>query len=94
VRDQVKRTVGASGEPPHAVILDIGANGTLDITSSETLTALATTLHSAGVDFALAEVHAPVLEVARRSGLIEALGDSRVFGTVGEAVRALDGAGR
>ena len=52
---------------------------------------LVATLRSAGVDFALADVRTPVIEMARRSGLLDALGEDRVFHTVDEAVRALSG---
>jgi hypothetical protein len=34
-------------------------------------------------------VRAPVIEIARRTGLLDALGENRVFHTIDEAVRAL-----
>ena len=46
-------------------------------------------LHAAGIDIALAEVRLPVLTMARRSGLLDALGEDRVFHTIQEAVGAL-----
>ena len=61
----------------------MGANGDrLDITGAETLTQLVTELHAAGIDFALAEVRLPVLAMARRSGLLDALGEERIFNTI------------
>ena len=81
--------MGASDPIPRAVILDIGASGDLDVTSAETLTLLATTLHAGSVDLALAEVRLPVLEMARRSGLLDAVGEAHVFRTIAEAVDAL-----
>jgi sulfate permease, SulP family len=90
VRDRVKALVGAADPTPRAVILDGGANGDeLDITAAEALTQLVTELHGAGVDVALAEVRLPVRDMARRSGLLEALGEDRIFHTIQEAVDAL-----
>jgi len=71
------------------VILDLGANGQLDITSAEMLGELVMVLRSAGVDVVLAEVRTPVVEMAGRTGLLEALGDGHVFRTVDEAAQAL-----
>jgi MFS superfamily sulfate permease-like transporter len=72
------------------VILDAGANGDdLDITAAEDLTALVVDLHAAGVDFAIAEVRHPVREMARRSTLLEALGEDRIFHSIQDAVEAL-----
>lgn len=89
VRDRVKSLVGASDPPPKAVILDLGANGQLDITSAEMLDDLVKVLRSAGVDLVMAELRAPVLEMADRTGLLDTLGDDHVFHTVDEAIHAL-----
>lgn len=89
VGEQVKALVGSAQPTPRAVILDIGANSDLDITSAEMLRALTGTLHAAGIEFALAEAHTHVREMARRSGLLRRLGPENVFRTVDEAVEAL-----
>jgi sulfate permease, SulP family len=89
VRDQVKTLVGASHPVPHAVVLEGGAIHRLDITSAEMLSQLTSDLHGAGVDFALADVRLPVIEMARRSGLLDLLGHERVFVTIDEAVQTL-----
>jgi sulfate permease, SulP family len=89
VADRIKAFAGA-GEPlPRAVILDIGANGRLDITSCEKLAELVAELRSAGIDFALAEVRAPAIEHARRAGVLGDIGEDRVFHTIDEAVDTL-----
>jgi sulfate permease, SulP family len=93
VRDRVKWLVGDAESTPSAVVLDIGANGQLDITSAEMLTQLAGTLRGAGVDLALAEVHAPVLEAATAAGVLDTLGADHVFHTLDEAAQALSPAG-
>lgn len=89
VRDRVKVLVGASDPLPRAVILEPSAQDGLDITSAEMLKELIATLRSAGTDFALADARQPVVEMARRTGLLETLGEDRVFLTVADAVRAL-----
>ena len=89
VRDEIKALVGAFDPPPGAVVLDAGANDRLDVTSADMLTTLVSTMHSAGIDVALADVRQPVIRMARRSGLAKRLGDDRIFHTIDEAVQAL-----
>jgi sulfate permease, SulP family len=89
VRDQIKYLVGASNPLPRAVILEPTAGDGLDLTSVEMLEHLATTLHAAGIDFALADLRQPVIETARRTGLLETLGEDHIFHTVDEAVQSL-----
>jgi sulfate permease, SulP family len=91
VCDTVKELVGAGKPTPHAVVLDAGANSDLDITSAESLGELVKTLRSAGVDFAIAEIRQPVLEAARRTGLLDVIGSDRCFHTIDEAVWSLGG---
>jgi sulfate permease, SulP family len=94
VREHIKKLVGAADPIPRAVILDMGANGDqLDITGAETLTQLITELRGAAVDLALVEMRLPVRQMARRSGLLETLGEDRIFKTIREAAEALAHAG-
>jgi MFS superfamily sulfate permease-like transporter len=89
VRDRVKYLVGASDPLPKVVILELLANPALDITSTEMLEQLTTTLRSAGIDVALADLRQPVIDMATRTGLLETLGKDRIFLTVDDAVRTL-----
>ena len=89
VRDRVKTLVGMAVPPPSALIIDLGSNERLDITSAEMLTGLVDTMHSAGIDVALADVRQPVIRMAQRSGLAKRLGENRIFHTIDEAVHAL-----
>lgn len=86
---RIKQLVGEVDPTPAAVILEAGGTDRLDITSAELLGQLVADLHSAGVDLALADVHAPVVRMARRSGLLDQLSEDRVFHSVDEAVEAL-----
>jgi sulfate permease, SulP family len=89
-RDSIKKLVGADDPLPRAVIIDTGANDSLDVTSADMLEALITELRSAGIDLALAEVRHDVTDMARRSRLLELLGKDRIFDTVEEAVTTLE----
>jgi sulfate permease, SulP family len=89
VRDRIKTLVGACDPVPHAVILDAGAIHRLDITSAEMLTQLTSDLRAAGVDFALADVRLPIIDMARRAGLLTALGQDHVFATIDDAAETL-----
>jgi len=89
VVEAVKRLAGASDPLPRAIVLDFSPNSNLDITSSEKLGELVTALRSAGIDFAVAELRRPTREAARRSGVLEAIGEDHVFHTIDEAVVAL-----
>jgi MFS superfamily sulfate permease-like transporter len=72
------------------VILDFGPNPQLDITTSENLEQLVKTLRGGGIDFALAEVRRNVRDTARRTGLVEAIGEDHLFHTLDEAVDAME----
>jgi high affinity sulfate transporter 1 len=90
IRDRIKKLVGATDPLPRAVILDAGANESLDITSAVMLVGLATELRSAGIDLVLADVHHLVISTAQRARLLELLGPDCVFTTVQEAVTAFE----
>jgi SulP family sulfate permease len=90
VSDRIKKLVGAADPLPRAVILDMGASDSLDISSAGMLVGLVEAIRSAGIDFALAEVRHPVTDTARRSRLVRLLGENRIFDTVGEAVATLE----
>ena len=89
VVDKVKQLAGAVDPQPGAVVLDFSPNANLDITSCEKLGELITVLRSAEIDFALAELRKPAREAAARGGVLETLGEDRVFHTIDEAVDAL-----
>ena len=89
IRDDIKRLAGSGDPPPKAVVLDLGTNEDLDITSVEMLEQLVSALRSAGIDLALAEVHRNIIEMASRSDLMRDLGEDRIFLTLDAAVQAL-----
>ena len=87
--DRVKVLVDEMAPPPRAVILDATAQDQLDLTSINMLKSLVRELQGKGIAVYVAEVHAPVLELARHSGLLDLLGENPVFPTVDTAVRYL-----
>jgi len=60
------------------------------VTSADVLKSLMKELHEKGIEVYWAEVHAPVLEHARQTGLLDAIGEDHVFPTVDAAVRSLE----
>ena len=89
-RDRLKAMVRDALPPPRAVIFDAEGQDDLDVTSATVLKGLVVELRGAGVAVYFANVHAPVLERARETGLYEAVGDQFVLPTVDVAVRALE----
>jgi SulP family sulfate permease len=89
IRDDIKTLVGSNDPPPSGLVIDIGGTDRLDVTSAEMLTELVHTMHSAGIDVALADVRQPVSKMARRSGLAKRLGEDRLCHTIDDAIRAV-----
>ena len=87
VRDDVEADVASASETVRTVIFDLDANDAVDITSAEQLEKLAESLHSKGVDFALAHLHKPAEDMASATGLLEKVGEDHVFPTVAAAVQ-------
>jgi high affinity sulfate transporter 1 len=90
VRDRVKAMIAEMASPPRAVILDSSAWDQLDLTSTDVLTSLVKELRGNGIAVYFADVHAPVLEYVRKTGLLEFIGEDHVFPTVDLAVRSLE----
>jgi SulP family sulfate permease len=82
VRDQLMALIAATDPAPYAVILDAAGQHELDLTSADMLKGLVSTLRARGVTLCLAEVHTPVIDAARRTGLLALIGEDHVFPTV------------
>ena len=89
-RDSVKAMIREAASPPRAVVFDAEGQDDLDLTSATMLKGLVDELQASGIAVYFADVHAPVLERARETGLLEAAGGDRVFPTVDLAVLALE----
>jgi high affinity sulfate transporter 1 len=90
-RDGVKTILREATPPVRAVVFDAEGQDDLDVTSAEVLRRLVSELRDGGMAVHLADVHAPVLERARETGLLGVVGDGHVFPTVDLAVREIEG---
>jgi sulfate permease, SulP family len=89
-RDFVKALIREAASPPSAIVFDAEGQDDLDLTSARVLKGLVEELQAGGTAVYFADVHAPVLARARETGLVDAVGESRVFPTVDLAVRAIE----
>jgi MFS superfamily sulfate permease-like transporter len=85
--DRLKELISRSQPPAKAVIVDMVTNDELDITSIEMLEKLAVELERNHIEIMVAEVHQPVRDMARRSGLAGHLDRAKVFPSLEAAVR-------
>ena len=92
VRDQVRALVDAADPLPRALVLDLGAQDTLDLTSAEVLIALGRELRRRGIEAYLADVHTPALAFARSVGVLEVIDADHVFPTIDLAVQHIESA--
>jgi MFS superfamily sulfate permease-like transporter len=69
-------------------VLDLGTTPDIDIDGADTLTKVAGELGSRGVRLRLARVDGERLDLLRRAGTVEAVGDENLFVTVRDAVSA------
>jgi len=63
----------------------------IDVTSTQVLRGLLKELHAQGITVYVAHLHEPVLEHGRKTGLIAAIGEDRIFPTTDMAVRSIEG---
>jgi high affinity sulfate transporter 1 len=89
-RDRVKAMIEEMESPPRAVIFESSAQDEIDVTSTDVLKRMVKELHGKGIEVYLADVHAPVLEHGRKTGLIESIGEDHVLPTLDLAVRAIE----
>lgn len=92
VRDQIKTMIEEARTQPRALLIDLGAQDELDLTSAEVLKGLVKELQGKGIAVYLAEVHLPVREFGQRTGLLELISEDHIFPTVDAAVRYLEAA--
>ena len=93
VRDRVKALIAEAEPPVRAVILDASAQDEIDITSTDVLIGLIKALRARGIEWYVADVHAPVLERGRETGLLDAIGPEYVFPTLDAAVQHAEKSG-
>jgi SulP family sulfate permease len=90
VREWIKNAVSNSQPAPHALIMNLAGQDSLDITSAEALKGLVTELKDKGIDYYVAELHAPIREFGERMDLDEIIGEDHIFPTVEAAVQFIE----
>jgi sulfate permease, SulP family len=89
VRERIKALLDDTQPAPHAVVLDSAGQDSLDITSAEVLKSMVEEFTGKGIEVYVAELHAPVLEMGQRLGLLGLIGEDHIFPTVDSAVRSI-----
>lgn len=85
--DRLNQLLSETLPKPRVVVWNMESTTDLDVTAAETLVRLAHNLRGSGRDLVFARVGSLVLDVFRRSGLTEVLGEDHYFLTVDEAVQ-------
>jgi sulfate permease, SulP family len=88
-RAQLHGALARAIGPPRAVVLDAIGMSDLDYTGSRSLREVLDTLDRDHISFALARAGEHVHDSLARSGLLERIGEDRLFPSVDEAVAAL-----
>ena len=88
---QILRLVDAPDPRPKAVVVDLAATGDLDVTTAEMILALVRDMKQRSVAYGFAQVRGPVRDRMRRTGIMEEVGEERIYLTVAAAVAALEG---
>jgi MFS superfamily sulfate permease-like transporter len=73
----------------HAIVLDAAAMGDIDYTGATTLRTVVDELLARKIELVVARAGAEVMANLKASGILDRLGDSRIFETVDDAVRAV-----
>lgn len=87
VIDRLNQLLSAIQPPPRVVIWNLESTTDLDVTAAESLIRLVHDLHDSGRDLVFARAGSSVLDVFRRSGLLELLGEDHLYLTVDGAVQ-------
>ena len=86
-RAQILKLVTATDPPPKAVLFDVSASITLDITSIDMLRTLVSDLEGYGAKILLAQARGPVRDKLRISGLMDLIGESQIYMSLDSGVQ-------
>ena len=92
-RARVKAMIEEMQPPPKTVIFDVAPQDQLDLTATDVLKGLVKEMQGRGIIVAMADVHTPVREFSRKTGLLALIGEDHLFPTVELAVRAAESTG-
>jgi SulP family sulfate permease len=85
LRDRIREQLRQADAPIRIVLLDLQFTPQLDIESVNVLVALHRELHEQDAALWLADVHADVLGMLRRSGLADEIGEAHLYRTIADA---------
>ena len=85
-RAQIEELVAQRSPAAHGVLLDLAATADLDVTTADMLLELVRELHGRGIEVLLAQVKGTVRDRMRRTGLADAVGEDRIYLSIGSAV--------
>lgn len=88
MRRSLEELVDITDPKPRAVLLDMGANHRLDISSADMLAGLVGALKADGVELLLADVRDPVRDFLRHSKVEQIIGEEHFYPSLHEAVEA------
>ncbi|MGB7979961.1 MAG: SulP family inorganic anion transporter [Candidatus Nanopelagicales bacterium] len=90
VRDEIRARIETSEDPIRAVILEVGDQDSMDLTTARILRSWAHGLAERDIALYLTEVQDPVLDFLRSAGMLDVMADSHFFPTIDLAVRHLE----
>jgi len=85
-RRQILDLVAAAETQPRGIVLEIGASSDLDVTTADMLQALVKELRSRFIEVLFAQVKGAVRDRMRRTGLMELVGEDRIYLSIAAAV--------
>jgi MFS superfamily sulfate permease-like transporter len=83
---QIVELVGARRPEPNGVLIDMAATADLDVTTTDMLLELVADMRARSIEVLLAQVKGTVRDRMRRTGLMDLLGEDRVYLSIGSAV--------
>jgi high affinity sulfate transporter 1 len=92
IRERIKAMIEEMEPQPSTVIIDASAQDEIDLTSADMLKSLVKELQGKGMTVMMADVHTPVREFSRKTGLLDLVGEDHVFATVELAVQQAEAA--
>jgi sulfate permease, SulP family len=85
-KGQILDIVAAQEPPPRGVLIDLAATADLDVTTTDMLFELVADLRSRSIEVLVAQVRGTVRDRLRKTGLMDELGEDRVYLSIGSAV--------
>jgi SulP family sulfate permease len=85
-RNEVRVLLSGS-TTPNAILVNLHANFGIDLSATDTLLGLVAEAEKTNTEVLFAELQDPVRQMFRRSGLLDRVGENRLFATVDDGVQ-------